>query len=372
MPMEIDAPAAWPRRHWLQGALLWAAWGGTPARAGATAARPGPRFVAAWDGADGEHHLGLLGAHDGALHVVAAIALPTRAHGLLIEPGGSVLAAARRPGDWVLRWSPTRAAAQWFWSGPERRHTGHLLRDPAGRWLYSAETHLETGQGLVTVRDARSFALHAEWATHGTDPHQLILDADGTLLVANGGVTTRPETGRTKLDLARMDSSLVRLDSRSGALLGQWRLADSRLSIRHLARAPGAVSGPVGIALQAEHDDPQIQAAAPVLALFDGDRLRPVDTPQPLAGYGGDIVATTAGFIVSAPRAGGVARWTGEGQWAGFTPVAEACSLSADRSGNVWVGGRNAVARAPAGSPAAPWARHALRLDNHWAVWPPG
>jgi uncharacterized protein len=327
------------RRQLLAQGLLLAAGSITSIGARAAASsRSGPRFIAAWADDAGRQHLGVIDARADALHVVRSIEIPGRAHGLVVEPDGSVLAAARRPGDWVLRWSPTRGTAQWFACASDRSFTGHLLREPGGRWLYSAETDTGSGQGLIAVRDARTFALHAEWATHGIDPHQFILDADGSLLVANGGVPTRPETGRVKIDLDRMDPSLVRLDSRSGALLGQWRLADSRLSIRHLSREQTTASGLVGIALQAEHDDAQAKAAAPVLAVFDGSALRTLEAPLPLAGYGGDITATASGFIVSAPRAGGVARWSRDGQWAGFTPLAEACSLASPRQGEVWAG----------------------------------
>ncbi len=365
------------RRRVLTQLLALGASVATPAWAQAAASRTGPRFVAAWADDAGRQHLGVISTHGEALSVVRSIEIPGRAHGLMVEPDGGVLAAARRPGDWVLRWSPTRGAAQWFTCASDRSFTGHLLREPAGRWLYSAETDTGSGQGLIAVRDARSFELQTEWPTHGIDPHQFILDADGSLLVANGGVPTRPETGRAKLALDRMDPSLVRLDSRSGALLGQWRLADSRLSIRHLARHPACDQadgrGLVGIALQAEHDDPQIKAAAPVLAVFDGNTLRTLDAPLSLAGYGGDIATTAMGFMVSAPRAGGVARWSRDGQWAGFTPLAEACSLASSGS-EVWVGGRAQAAECDASDTsdarAAPrrLAVPSLRLDNHWVA----
>ena len=344
------------RRRFLQGTLLCVA---APAFA---ATSPPPRFIAAWDDEAGAHHLGVLAAAAGALRVAASIALPTRAHGLVLEPGGTVLAAARRPGEWVLRWNPVNGTAAWFWAAPERRHTGHLLHSADGRTLYSAETDTDSGAGLISVRDARTLALRAEWPTHGIDPHQFIVDADGSLLVANGGVPTRPETGRAKIELDRMDASLVRLDAATGALRGQWRLPDARLSIRHLARA---AQGTVGIALQAEHGDAQAKAAAPVLALFDGAALRTAEAPQSLAGYGGDIAACASGFVVSAPRAGGVARWSAAGGWLGFTPVTEACAL-ASFDGSVWVGGRTeALCCAPAGN-APRLATATLRLDNHW------
>lgn len=352
------------RRRFLQGTLLCLA---APSFAATNTA---PRFVAAWDDDAGAHHLGLLAARGAALQVVRSIELPTRAHGLLHEPGGTVLAAARRPGEWLLRWSPVSGSAQWHWSTPERRHTGHLLRSADGHTLWSAETDTggDAGAGLISVRDARSFALQAEWPTHGIDPHQFLLDADGTLLVANGGVPTRPETGRAKVDLDRMDPSLVRLDAATGALRGQWRLGDPRLSIRHLARDG---RGAVGIALQAEHDDAQAKAAAPVLAVFDGDALRTIDAPQPLAGYGGDIAAVADRFMVSVPRAGGIARWSTDGRWLGLASLAEACALST-LDGSVWVGGRHEALRCATASEEMRLAAAALKLDNHWLALPHG
>lgn len=64
-----------------------------------------------------------------------------------------------------------------------------------------------------------------------------------------------------------MDSSLVRLQGDSGALLRQWRLSDQRLSLRHLAW--NTQRNVLGIALQAEHDQETERSMAPVLALFD-------------------------------------------------------------------------------------------------------
>ncbi|ANY60835.1 hypothetical protein MA05_00350 [Comamonas aquatica] len=88
------------------------------------------------------------------------------------------------------------------------------------------------------------------------DPHQLLLDRDGSLVVANGGIPTQPETGRRKLRLDHMDSSIVRLRPQDrGALAGQWQLPDPRLSLRHLAWGPAVAWDPgqrwLGIALQA-------------------------------------------------------------------------------------------------------------------------
>jgi len=347
------------RRTWL---LHAAAIGLAGPLAAARAAAPAATFAAAWDDAQGRHHVGLVTAGGrGPLRVLHALELPTRAHGVWVEGGGRLLVAARRPGDWLLRWRPGETTPQWCWSDPQRRYAGHVVA--AGRHLYTTETDLDSGAGRIVVRAAGTLEPLADWPTHGIDPHQLMFDADGSLLVANGGVPTRPETGRVKLDRAGMDPSLVRLDARSGTLLGQWRLADPRLSIRHLARH---ASGVVGIALQAEHDAPPQREAAPLLALFDGRSLRCADADTPLAGYGGDIAATADGFAVGATRAGGVARWDLDGRWLGQTPLADACALAL-RDGELWAGGSAQVLRAA--PTLQPRGVAALRLDNHWTAW---
>ncbi|RYF73335.1 MAG: DUF1513 domain-containing protein, partial [Comamonadaceae bacterium] len=194
-----------------------------------------------------------------------------------------------------------------------------------------------------------------------------------TLIVANGGVPTAPETGRVKRNLDTMDSSLVRLDASTGRLLGQWRLQDPRLSLRHLAWNTDGTT--LGIALQAEHDNAALKDAAPVLALFDGTGLRVVAAPQPIAhslhGYGGSVATTPTGWAVSCPRAHGIAMFSSQGEWQRMVPLPEVCAL-AERSGALWAGGlvsslQNAQAATPVSHPHGQTLRGA-RLDNHWVA----
>lgn len=364
------------RRAWLQalvaGALL-------PAAPVLRAAPPPVRIAAAWQTEAHAARLGVLGTRGATLRIESALDLPGRAHGLLQDTAGRLLAVARRPGDWLLRWDPARGTTQWQWIEPDRAFTGHVIASADGRRLYTPETDLASGHGLIGVRDAVSLAKLAEWPTHGADPHALLLDSESRLVVANGGIETRPETGRRKLAPGRMDPSLVRLDPQDGELLGQWRLPDARLSIRHLAWArPSAAGVPLlGIALQAEHEDTGRRAAAPTLALFDGSTLRVAESghaahdDQPLGGYGGDIAALGDGFAVSCARAagGGVALWSADGRWRGFVPLAEACALAptaAAAGASLWLGGRHAAV--PHNGRAAQEAHRlpALALDNHW------
>lgn len=325
------------------------------------------QLAAAWQ-IDQTHQVGWLSlsAAGDALEIAAAIDVPTRAHGLWVDAQGRLLAVARRPGDWMLRWSPG-APAQWHWMADGRSFNGHVALSPDGRQVLTTETDLETGMGWLGVRDAASLDLIHHWPTHGRDPHQLIWDrlAPGRLLIANGGIETRPETGRAKLGLAQMDSSLVRLNpAGNGQLEGQWRLADPRLSLRHLAWNADRL----GVALQAEHEDADTRAQAPVLALFDGTALKAWRAPHRLAGYGGDIAAANDGFVVGCPRAGGIAHFRANGDWIGFEPLPEACALASDGDGGVWAAGHPGVvhhARAGADK-LRPGLPSGLRLDNHW------
>lgn len=339
-------------RRALLGCLAAAA---LPVRAAPAAAT----LAAAWQ-SDRAYRVGLLRPGDDGLAVAAALDVPTRAHGLLAESSGHLLAVARRPGDWLLRWGRDGRPVAWAWNQPDRAYNGHVLAGPDGRRLYTTETDLETGQGVIGVRDAASLEKIDEWPTHGMDPHELTWDPEGRLLVANGGIPTLPETGRLKIGLDRMDASLVRLDPRSGRLLGQWRLKDPRLSLRHVAWL-----GPVlGIALQAEHDDPARKAGAPVLALFDGERLRVAPAGRVLAGYGGDVAGVGDVLAVSCPRAGGVAWWRADGSPAGFAPLEEACPLAASGD-RLWAGGRRDALLLPGDGRLAVGG---VQLDNHWIV----
>jgi uncharacterized protein len=382
--MVTDLPAAGTRttrRRWLQWAL--AAGLLPPTAHGAAAASPAFRFAAAWDeagplepgaaprgaGTDRRWRAGVLGwqptPQGPRLTVLSRVDLPTRAHGLWREPAGSLLVVARRPGLWLMRWREDGQVLNQVWADPGHQFNGHVLCSPDGRQVFTTEIDLATGEGCVVRRDAATLKTLAVWPTGGADPHQMLLQEAG-LLVANGGIRSSAETGRAKLALDEMDASIVRLDLRDGRLLRQWRLPDPRLSLRHLAQHTGGV---VGIALQAEHDAAERRQAAPVLALLDDKGLRVAEPAPALAGYGGDISATPDGFIVSAPRAGGLGQWTTSGQWRGFTELPEACALTSTDLQTCWAAGRDQVLDGIGAEPAARHDLPGVRLDNHWLAW---
>jgi uncharacterized protein len=355
MPMAIEALT---RRALLAGAAAsaWPAWPATPTST---------TLFAAWD--DGiSQHIGLLDVDGRALRVRSALVVPTRAHGLAIEPEGSLLAVARRPGDWLVRWHPSSRKASWHWNADARTFNGHVER--RGNTVFTTETDAQTGRGVLVLRDAATLRERAAWPTHGRDAHDFLFDGAGALWIANGGIGTDATTGRTK-DVKAMDSSLVRLDARSGELTGLWQLADARLSLRHLALA---ADSSVGVALQAEHDDAAQRNAAPLLALWREGELHSMRGPA-AAGYGGDIAAIGSRFFVSAPRADRVLAWDAQTAWGETADTRQACALAASRQ-HLWCGTADGVLSISADRIVGPAqlahrGSHPLQLDNHALVF---
>jgi uncharacterized protein len=332
---------------------------------------PAPRVLTAWNVGD-QSWAGVWEPGQ----TPRGVALPARAHHLLPLPpsaqlpGAQALVMARRPGEFLLRMDTRQhRALQWHRMEIDRYLGGHAALAPDGQRFFTTETDAEDGSGLVVERDLRSLQALREFPSGGIGPHALLVEADGTLLVANGGILNLPESGRRKLNLDHMDPNLSRIDPRSGKLLAQYRLLDPMLSLRHLAVAP---DGSVGIALQAEHPNKAHRRSAPALALLQGDTLRPVDWDSPAHipaqwdGYAGDIGFADGHFQVSAPRAGWLVAWTTQGQKAIARPLEGVGPLAA-KNGEWVAGGAHAALQFSSGQGrtyalAGGWDNHAALL----------
>ncbi|HEY0954606.1 MAG TPA: DUF1513 domain-containing protein [Roseateles sp.] len=270
---------------------------------------------ACWRGpkAGDTHHAGVLAAdwERGTLSIRYQVPLPGRPHGLVAEAGGGLLVNGLRPGAWLLRCDGAGQVTQRLDVEKESatvRLSGHVAM--GADVLYTTEIDYRNHQGRIGVRDRATLNKLDEWASGGIEPHQALLDEAGHLLVANGGV--RRTWSDQKIDLARMDSSLARLDGRTGRTLGLWKLSDARLSQRHIAwsRPPQGGRPWLGIAMQAEHSDPVARATAPILAVFDGENLSIPTRDNDGHGYAGDISAAyNGGFALSSNKAGVAKLW---------------------------------------------------------------
>lgn len=322
----------------------------------ATGEEPAWRLATAWRVApttatDTGDRLGIFEVEwaAGRLQVMTEQAIPSRAHGLLALADGGFVAVAARPGRWLMRCDAQGSVVR-CWSmaedRPARSFDGHVEASADGAWLYTVETDPTTGGGWISVRDASTLQRVAQFSSGGIDPHQILRTPDGHLVVANGGIV-RNLQGR-KIDPERMDSCLVHLDGRSGAPLGQWRLPDARLSLRHMAWSLAA-DPLLGIALQAEHDRPDQRAEAPLLALWDGRNLSLPCSEAAGGGYAGDIAAAPGGGFVLSAQKQRLGLWWQPAQPGVLTRVAdltEPCALvtGADGAG-VALGAARGVAR---------------------------
>ena len=265
-------------------------------------------FAAAYLDPDGYFGLATV-AEDGT--IIDRSPLPRRAHGLAFDPNfNRVVAFARRPGTFAAIFDRTGRAAPVVITSPEGRHFyGHGAFSRDGRLLYASENDFDNARGVIGLYDATNgFARIGEYPTYGVGPHDLSISLDGKLLiVANGGIETHPDFGRTKLNLDRMEPSLALIDAASGALVEKHDLPANlkQLSTRHIDLSAG---NDIWFACQYEgaRDD-----LPPLIGRFrQGDALQFIDLPEEtarnMANYVGAIAVNRADNLVAAtsPRGG--------------------------------------------------------------------
>ncbi|MEQ9519800.1 MAG: DUF1513 domain-containing protein [Parvibaculum sp.] len=316
------------RRHILKsGAALGAcALSPTPSLASATNGR--------WIGCRkvGDQHYAT--QFDGEGQVLTNTQLPDRGHGIIIAPDGtSAVIMARRPGTYALQIDlETGESCAPVESAQDRHFYGHGCFSRDGALFFTTENDIRSGNGVLSVRDARDGMRElASFPSGGIGPHETRLLEDGiTLAIANGGIMTRPETGRTPLNLTSMAPSLVMMDSRTGDLKSQHHLPENRaqLSIRHMS----AHGNQIALALQ--YEGPKSDAT-PLLALFEGENLRLAETPAPLAramrNYAGSITHDLTGMLVAmtCPKANLVTFWNAEtGEPVGHKRANDVCGVA--------------------------------------------
>ncbi|MBY5899929.1 DUF1513 domain-containing protein [Rhizobium leguminosarum] len=207
-----------------------------------------PRSLMALERADAVYASGIRAA-DGSFaiatvtergEIVNQVALPARAHGMAFSAStGKTVAFARRPGTYAMIFDPWNKSEPVVINSREDRHFyGHGAFSPDGRLLYASENDFDGNRGMIGLYDATDrFARIGEFETYGIGPHDMTVSEDGRLLiVANGGIETHPDFGRTKLNLGEMQPSLALIDAATGALVEKHVLPAewAELSTRHI------------------------------------------------------------------------------------------------------------------------------------------
>lgn len=347
--------------------LEWAAAAGTPASA--------VRFLGARVDARGRYALTGL---DVAGRVGFDVPLPGRGHGMAVSPDRrQAVLVARRPGNFLVLVDLTEGRiARQLQGHPDRHFYGHGVYSPDGRWLYTPENDFDARRGVIGVRDVQAgYRRVAELPAHGIGPHDIALLADGrTLVVANGGIHTHPDTGRAKLNLADMQPSLVYLDVADGRLLERHQPPPRwhRNSIRHLA-----VTGDDRVCLVTQYQGPKAHRPPLVGLHRRGEQVQWCRAPDGLRArmhnYCGSVCADGAGevFAVSSPHGDLVTFWSArDGVLRDHTRVADGCGVAAAGPGRFLLSSgagellaydlrdRSRRRLAPLQGPAARWDNH--------------
>ena len=306
-----------------------------------------------------------VGAFDDRGRLRFRLPIDLRAHTSVAHPTRRDVAGviARRPGKLLYEIDLAAGAIRRVVRSADNRHFyGHGAYSPDGRYLFTTENDFENGVGVIGVRDAETLAPLREIPSHGIGPHELVFLADGqTLVVANGGIRTHPDSPREKLNLPTMAPSLAYVDAASGTLQAAYTLDNRFLSIRHLAVGSDDL---VGIALQ--HEGPQEDPAPLVGFQHRNQPIVLATAPDPvlksLNHYTGSICLhpDTGTAAVSCPHGGQVTFWdAATARFVATLPIRDAggISLSADSEAFVITNGLGEI--------------HTVRADTLTAASPP-
>ncbi len=259
-----------------------------------------------------------------------------RGHGLAQNPAqpNKVILFSRRPGQYGIEISlSTGEINNTFKLADNRNLQGHGCFSDDGKLLYTAEADSTTGEGKIVVRDTQDYKQLTEMNSNGIGPHEIKLMHDAkTLVVANGGIHTRPETGRKKLNLTNMQSNLTYIDIASEKSLGQFRVTEAKASIRHIDVAN---DGTVALAMQVQREATNHQKMVPLSAIHrPGEEIQLLEKPSVLIekmnDYMGSVainnLSRLAGF--TSPKGNLVAFWNVDnGQFSGYHRLNDVCGL---------------------------------------------
>ena len=324
-----------------------------------------PAFLSAAARADGSYVLCGINA---ALNIVFQIPLPARGHAAAAHPAQALAVAfARRPGTFAQIIDCSSGQLVATLNAPAGRHFyGHGAFSKDGAWLFTTENDYEGGTGRIGVWDvAAGFQRTHEFNSGGIGPHDIKrLPGVDTLVIANGGIDTHPDSGRTKLNIPTMRPNLTYVAD--GQTIETVELAPEhrKNSIRHLAVAP---DGTVTFGMQWQGDDD----APPLVGLHKcGSPAKLLSVPREnlrqMQGYVGSIAFTqnAAQIIATSPRGGIVQRYdTATLTFSDQTTLTDACGAAATALGVVITTGTGKLVTL--GDTPQPTQSAPLLWDNH-------
>ncbi|WP_222937667.1 DUF1513 domain-containing protein [Spartinivicinus ruber] len=271
-----------------------------------------PLLVSAYK--DRTNHYGVAGFLPTSNQPLWQLPLPARAHAISSHSVKPLIAVFdRRPGQRVhiVDWQQGKLIAT-IKATANRHFYGHGVFSQDGKQLFCSENNWQQGTGVIGIYDTQRFTRLGEMASGGIGPHELVLHPNGnTLVVANGGILTRPESGRKKLNLDAMAPNLSHINIKTGELVDQQTFVHHQLSIRHLAISQ---RGQVVAGMQYQGDQSDIEplvasqiAQGSPLKSMASDELAWLQMNQYTASV--CILDHADTVIVTCPRANRVISW---------------------------------------------------------------
>ena len=272
----------------------------------------GPLWASAEGAGPGSYSLVVAGPD----RVHARFESEARGHGMAVDPSRPerVVMFGRRPErSGIIGDIRTGKVVAKFEAAAGHHHCGHGAFSADGSLLFVVEADDATCKSSIAVFDAHSMERQGEMDGYGVGPHQMLLMPDGhTLALANGGLLTEPG-GRDPINLETMRSSLVYIDSTTGALVSEHTVPEPKASLRHIAVAD---DGTLAVCMQVQRAALTDTDPRPLLAVHrPGEALKVFEDGLEIGTAMEDYAASVAicsharVAAVTSPRGNLIAFW---------------------------------------------------------------
>lgn len=172
--------------------------------------------------------------------------LPVAAHDVEVAPDRSIGVLCSMDGEQHTAFDPEtlELAAIGPSLGDGWHGGGHAVYLDGGRTVILSERapslpyqgKLDRHYGRLTVRDPKTLKIAETYSTHGIDPHDIRLTADGKYIVAaNYGSTISAKTGKFTIPRSVVQASITVVEVSSGKLVDKRVTGRGQTELRHLA-----------------------------------------------------------------------------------------------------------------------------------------
>ncbi|MCK5902594.1 MAG: DUF1513 domain-containing protein [Cocleimonas sp.] len=262
--------------------------------------------------------------------------LPARAHAMIMRPKqNEVIVFARRPDYFIFVLNAqTGQVIHRLKSDDNRPLCGHGVFSKTGDKLYVTANDIDHQHSVIQVLDAKNnYQKIKEFSSGGIGAHEVRLLSDGkTLVVANGGILTHPESGRAKLNLETMTPALTYLDKMQGRVIANYQLEKRyhQLSIRHLAvNQEDTVC--FAMQYQGARDD-----QFPLVGFHQKGQTElqlsqlPSLVLSAMKNYCGSVCVDQSGhrFAISSPRGNLITTWSDQGTFINAQTLQDGCGIA--------------------------------------------